>query len=57
MLMLKFAVAVSFLESVTVTVRGGAGPLVMVVGVPVTAPVVGFRVRPAGSVPVVIANV
>jgi hypothetical protein len=41
-------------ESVTVTVKLNVPA---VVGVPVTAPVEGFNVRPGGSEPVVIANV
>jgi hypothetical protein len=57
MLILPEALAVAFLESVTVTVTGDAGPLVMVVGVPVIAPVLVLAVSPAGKLPPVIAKV
>ena len=38
-------------ESVAITLKE-VGEVVAVVGVPLMAPVLGFRVRPAGSVPV-----
>jgi hypothetical protein len=42
-------------ESVTLNVMLAAGPLTAVVGVPVIAPVVAFRVNPAGRVPALTA--
>jgi hypothetical protein len=55
MLRLAVAVFVGLSESVTVTVKlivPTSGP----VGVPVIAPVEGFRERPAGKLPVVTAH-
>ena len=47
--MLKLLVAVAAMESVTRTVKVETAAMV---GVPVMAPVLAFRVRPAGSEPV-----
>ena len=52
--MLRLAVAVADAESVTLTVKVD-GP--MVVGVPMMVPVVGTRVKPAGSAPAMMLHV
>jgi hypothetical protein len=58
MVMLRFAVAVFFgdSESVTVTVKFTV-PVSVPVGVPEIAPVVAFKLNPAGKLPVVTAQV
>ena len=59
MLMLKLAEAVFLVgdsESVTVTVKFVV-PVNVPVGVPVMAPVEAFKLRPAGKLPVVTAQV
>ena len=59
MVMLRFAVAVFFVGdslSVTVTVKL-TGPTKVPLGVPEIAPVEVFRLKPAGKLPVVTAQV